>query len=155
MKGKRRAVRVVIGGTFNHMHRGHIALISKAFEIGDYVYIGLTTDRYAGSSRHGARVEGYATRRKAVKKLAAGFGKDFEIEPLRDRFGPAATGRFDAIVVSDETLPVAVEINRERRRNGLTRLSIVRVPTVLAADLVPISSSRIARGEIDSEGNLV
>ncbi len=146
-------MRVIIGGTFNHLHRGHIALISKAFEIGDYVYIGLTTDSYAKSMRHGDVVLGYQARRKAVERLARSLGKEFEINPLNDRFGPAPTGNFDAIVVSDETFPVAVEINAERRKSGLKPLSIVRIPTVMAADSVPISSSRIRIGEIDKEGN--
>ncbi len=150
-----RTQKVVIGGTFGYLHKGHIALIRKAFEVGDFVYIGLTTDRYVHRLKPRHSIPRYSERRKELVKLLRGFGKGYKIEPLEDKYGPSATGDFDSIVVSEETFPVAIEINRIRKRRGLHLLSIIRIDYVLGEDSRPISTSRIARGEIDKEGKRI
>ncbi len=146
-------MRVVVGGTFAYLHKGHMALLSKAFEIGDYVYIGLTTDEYVRRTKGHCGVPDYSSRERALMEFARGLGKRFDIVPLNDRFGPATTGDFDAIVVSEETFPIAQEINRLRRASKLTPLSVIRIGYVLAFDSAPISASRIIKGEIDRDGH--
>ncbi|RPI38606.1 MAG: pantetheine-phosphate adenylyltransferase, partial [Methanoregulaceae archaeon] len=79
----------------------------------------------------------------------------FRIEPLKDRFGSALDTDFDAIVVSEETLPVAVEINKIRKENNRKKVDIHQISCVLAEDSRWISSTRIYRGEIDVHGHLM
>ncbi|HPM27160.1 MAG TPA: adenylyltransferase/cytidyltransferase family protein, partial [Methanothrix sp.] len=45
--------RVAVGGTFDPIHDGHIALLRRAFELGrgGEVIIGLTSDEMARASR--------------------------------------------------------------------------------------------------------
>ena len=81
--------------------------------------------------------------------------RNWAVEPLNDRFGSALDADFDAIVVSEETLPVAVEINRLRRERGKKKVDIHQITCVLAEDGRWISSTRIWRGEIDVHGNLI
>ena len=38
-----------VAGTFDVLHEGHKALIRRAFEVGDKVFIGMTSDRMAAS----------------------------------------------------------------------------------------------------------
>ena len=38
---------VGVAGTFDMLHKGHKALLRKAFEVGERVVIGLTTDEFA------------------------------------------------------------------------------------------------------------
>lgn len=146
-------MKVIVGGTFGYLHKGHKALISRAFEVGDYVCIGLTTDAYVARMKPGEAVPGYSKRKDELEKFAAGFGKEFIIVGLNDKFGPSTAGDFDVVVVSRETLSRAEEINDMRTKNGLNALAIVVVDYVLAYDSKPISTTRICGGEIDREGN--
>ena len=77
------------------------------------------------------------------------------IEPLSDRYGSAITADFDAIIVSEETLPVAVEINKLRREQGRKKVDIHQISCVLADDGRWISSTRIYRREIDVHGHML
>jgi pantetheine-phosphate adenylyltransferase len=101
-------------------------------------------------------VEPYAEREKRIREWV---GKNIGVEPhimkLEDPYGSALTEDYDFIVVSPETYPVAVKINELRKEKGWKPIAIVRVDYVLAEDGKPISSTRIARGEIDSHGNLL
>ena len=35
-----------VGGTFDELHKGHRALLMKAFEVADHVMIGLSSDKF-------------------------------------------------------------------------------------------------------------
>ena len=49
MMKEKRYQQVALGGTFDKFHEGHRELIKKAFEIGQEVLIGVTSDEFAGS----------------------------------------------------------------------------------------------------------
>ena len=87
------------------------------------------------------------------------FFKDYSnfiIVPLDDPYGTTIyDSDFDAIVVSEETEPTAVEINEIRISKGMNPIDIVVVSFVLAYDGTPISSTRIRRGEINKNGDVV
>ena len=148
------------------MHDGHKRLLTRSFELPGpegQVVIGLTTDPFASRKTHPihpfserkadleAFIAAVITTQAAQKKYAT----HWEIEPLGDRFGSALDADFDAIVVSEETLPVAVEINRLRRERKLPKVDIHQITCVLAEDGRWISSTRIWRGEIDVHGHLI
>jgi pantetheine-phosphate adenylyltransferase len=78
----------------------------------------------------------------------------YEITKLNDPCGPTVEEDFDYIIVSPETYPVALKINRIRAEKGKKPLEIVYVEYVMAEDGTPISSTRIAKGEIDRHGRL-
>lgn len=147
-------MKVIMGGTFGHLHKGHLKLIKKAFRLGDHVYIGLTTDAYVRKNKPGQGIAGYEERKKKLEEIVDKLGKSYEIKPLNDRFGPSTTGEFDIIVVSGETYHTALDINKLREGKGLKPLKIVKVGYVYAKDSRPISSTRIRNGEIDESGNL-
>lgn len=148
-------MRVCVGGSFEYLHAGHRALLGRAVDLADELVVGVTSEAFMAATK------GYTTsfedRRLAVESFIRdrGFDGEFVVEPLADPFGTAATDDYDAIVVSEETAAVAGRINATRVSAGLRPLDVVVVPMVPADDGVPISSTRIRRGEIDLEGHVV
>lgn len=146
---------ICIGGTFEYLHKGHRALLDRAFSIGKPVCIGLTTDDFASASRK-REVIPYEKRKRALESYLKEKGcSDYKIFPLDDKYGDTIEEKYTDIVVSEETVKVAEEINEIRMKNGLKPLKIHLVPHVLADDFLPISSTRIAEGEIDVGGRLL
>jgi len=147
--------RVAVGGTFDPLHDGHKALLKKACELsrGGELLIGITSDEMAKNKFH--EVVDYRSRHDEVMRFIREQGITPVIVRLEDPYGPTVSEDFDFIVVSPETHPVALKINDIRRERGLVEIKIVLVEYVLADDNLPISSTRIKRGEIDVHGRLL
>jgi pantetheine-phosphate adenylyltransferase len=149
---------VAVGGTFDEFHRGHKVLLMKAFEIGERVLIGLSSDEFAKKLGKPHVTAPYEERLKELKVFLdkLGFSDRAEIIPLNDPFGPTlAEICIEALVVSEETKPVALKINEKRREAGLPPLEIVIVVMVPSENCTPISTTRIRKGEIDREGHVL
>ena len=147
---------VATGGTFDHLHRGHLALIAKSFEVGERVVIGVTSDEFARSEGK-IPDEDYAERVKALKALINQRfpGRQYLVAKLDDYFGPGiASPDVEAIVVSRETAKRVSLANALRREKGFPPLEVVVVDYVMAEDSKPISSTRIRKGEIDPQGRV-
>jgi len=149
---------VAMGGTFDLLHRGHRKLIMKAFEIGNHVIIGLSSDDLLKNLRKPHGIAPYVQRLEELKSFLKknDLLERAEIVRLDDTYGVTLSDRrIDAIVVSEETEPRAHEINEKRKNLGLPPLPIRAVKMVLSEDHYPISSTRIWFEEIDRDGNLL
>ena len=149
---------VAMGGTFDLFHRGHRALLLKAFEVGNLVLLGLCSDDFVNKTMKPHKIAPYAKRFEELKAFLRtnDILERAEITPLNDAYGlTLSDARIDAIVVSEETEPRAHEINKKRQSLGMSPLPIVTVKMVLSEDHYPISSTRIWFEEIDREGNLL
>jgi len=134
--------KTVVGGTFDRLHEGHRTLLKTAFENSGGVVIGLTSDEFAERFKTG-RISPYMDRRKALESYIKGFGKPYEITEIHDIYGIATIDpALESIVVSDETLLRAEEINTIRFKKNLPRLTIIVVPLVLDSRGKPLSNSR-------------
>lgn len=149
---------VAVGGTFDELHKGHRALLMKAFEVGERVLIGLCSDKLVESLMKPHFTAPYNERLRELKEFlrSMSFLERAEIMPLNDPFGVTLSeGCIEALVVSRETEPMAHRINVERKRRGLKPLEIVVIDMVPSENHSPISTTRIRKGEIDREGRLI
>ena len=148
---------IAMGGTFDIIHRGHLTLLSNAFEISDNVIIGLTSDEFAEkkgkipNNKYAQRLE------NLISTISKEFpNTSFEISKLDNDFGPAVLEPdVEALVVSDETRNQGDVLNKLREVKKLPPVQIINVPMFLAKDGTRISTTRIKNSEIDSEGNLL
>ena len=146
---------VVVGGTFYPFHKGHKVLLKKAIEVGEEVIVGLTSDRFARRKR--TLIKPYKIRKKT---LAEFFKKEVTFEKVKitqisNHYGPTISDpNIEAIVVSPESRYRAEEINELRKKANLEPLTIIEIPFVLAENGEPISSAKILKGIIDTEGRL-
>lgn len=145
---------IVLGGTFDHFHAGHKALLKKAFELGKNVTIGIVTEKLYKDKFLSETIESFEIRKKSVKKYLV----DGRIEDIISVFnftgGADKTKKYEAIIVSKSTYPNALIINQLREKNKLPLLRIVIADDVLADDGKLISSERIRAGEIDRTGQV-
>jgi len=149
---------VAVGGTFDEFHKGHRALLMKAFEVGKRVLIGLCSDRLVESLSKPHVTASYEQRLDELIRFLREKGvlERAEIMPLNDPFGVTLSeGCVEALIVSRETELMAVKINEERGRRGLPPLQIVAIDMIPSENCSPISTTRIRRGEIDREGHLL
>jgi pantetheine-phosphate adenylyltransferase len=150
--------KVAVGGTFDKLHRGHKTLLTKAFETGKKVVIGLSADEFVSKMGKPHVTASYAERLKELEVFLEknSLAKRAEIVPLKDPYGLTVAGKgLDALVVSKETESTADKINKIRVNAGLAPLNIVTISMVPAENCNPISTTRIRSGEIDRNGHLL
>jgi len=147
---------VAVGGTFDEFHKGHRALLSKAFEVSERVLIGLSVDNLVQKLGKPHKTATYDVRLEELKGYLRkkGWIDRAKIVPIYTPYGITLTSTvMEGIVVSRETEPRAHEINEKREAGGLRPLSVIVVDMVPAYNHTPISTTRIRRMEIDREGN--
>jgi pantetheine-phosphate adenylyltransferase len=149
---------VAVGGTFDEFHKGHRALLLKAFDVGEHVLIGVSADSLVQRLMKPHLVATYDVRVEEVKGFLRknGLLDRATIVPLCDSYGVTLTSEnLKGIVVSRETESVAMEINRKRKATGLRALEIITIEMIPAENSAPISTTRIRDLEIDREGRLL
>ncbi len=150
--------KVAVGGTFDELHRGHKALLCKAFELGERVIIGLSSDEFVSKMGKPHQTATYQERQTELRAFLDELGLDenVEIVPLNDPFGLTISCKgLEALVVSQETAKTAQKINERRKSAGLSALQIIIITMVPSDNCTPISTTRIRRGEIDRNGHLI
>jgi pantetheine-phosphate adenylyltransferase len=150
---------VATGGTFDEIHIGHIALLSKAFELGKRVIIGVTSDDFADKTKGEKKLNHSYDKRVFNLKdiIQKKFGRvSYKISKLDNEYGPIVIlGEVDALIASTETAKKGEKINEIRSKKGLPPIAIISVDLIRTEDGSPISSTRIREGEIDPFGKIL
>lgn len=147
---------LVLGGTFDHLHSGHKHLLQKATTLSKRITVGITTPPLLGNKQYADAIENFSVRSVEVQKYFATLGfYSVEIIALDSIFGTTLTDQsIDAILVTEQTLPNAKQINVLRENQGLVPLSLCMCDLLRDTSGRIISSSRIRAGEIGSDGTV-
>ena len=147
---------VATGGTFDVIHKGHMALISKAIDVSNTVIIGLSSDEFACRNKK-SLVNTYEQRYTNLKLFLSKFpSTSFQISKLENDFGPAVLQKdVNALIVSEETASKGDVLNKMRKDRGLQPVEIITVPMTLAEDGIIISTTRIKALEITKYGKVL
>jgi pantetheine-phosphate adenylyltransferase len=146
---------VATGGTFDILHKGHYMLLLKAFEVGQRVIIGVSSDSFA-TRKQKKIINNYRIRQENLKKfIDKNFKKsNYSLYQLDDFYGPTVLTRdVQAIITTESSLENCVKINKLRESKGMPQLEIILVPLVEDKEGKVMSSTRIREGEIDINGN--
>ncbi|KAJ3359574.1 hypothetical protein GGF32_009130 [Allomyces javanicus] len=125
---------VAVGGTFDHLHPGHKALLTATVLHAEHdLIVGLVDDALLVNKKHASVLEPYAERHAQLVSFLQLLAPDLAVDivPLRDAFGPAATyAKLDALVATVETRDNSEKVNGIRAGNGLDPIDIVLIPVL-------------------------
>jgi pantetheine-phosphate adenylyltransferase len=155
---KKKLELVAVGGTFDEFHKGHEALLLKAFEVGEHVLVGVSADNLVQKLQKPHLVATYDVRVEELKSFLRKHGvlDRATIVPMHDAYGVTLTHeKLEGLVVSRETEGVAIEINKKRKATRLRPLEIIVIDMIPAENHAPISTTRIRKMEIDREGHML
>lgn len=146
----------VIGGTFDHFHKGHEFFLKKAFKAAEKVTIGLTTSELLIGKTLINEIEDYNSRMFALTEFLKKekYISRVKVIPLTDIYGNSLSDEsIDAIYIVKTGLENSRLINRKRTDIGYRPLKVIVVPLVKDSIGRTISSTQIRKGEIDRTGN--
>lgn len=147
--------RVIVAGTFDHLHAGHQGLLEIANALGGEILVCLADGPLLLEKNYKEELQSYEVRKERVEAFLRSLSAKYAVTRIEDPVGPAGEDpEAKAIVVSTETYAGALRVNRERGRRGLEGLVIVVGPLVLAEDGKPLKSARIRAGEVDERGRI-
>jgi len=148
-----------LGGTFDHLHNGHKSLLQAAFSGSDFVLVGLTSDKFANANhKYKSNLESFRDRKAELKNFlyANNFLERAKIDEIQDEVGTSLKYEdLGAIYCTPDTRDSAEKINKRRAMRALSALKVFEVPMVMAEDTLPISSERVRRGIINTEGKVL
>ncbi|MDR2707345.1 MAG: pantetheine-phosphate adenylyltransferase [Nitrososphaerota archaeon] len=148
---------VAVGGTFDELHKGHMTLLKKAFQVGEHVLVGLSSDEFVAKMNKPHKTASYAERLEELASFLEknGYKSRFEISPLHDSYGLTLNKDrlIDALIVSQETVKICKTINQKRAETNLPPLNLIKIRLVPADNKKPISTTRIRANEIDKNGH--
>ncbi len=139
---------VVIGGTFDNLHNGHIFFIKSAFEKSHKVIIGLTSDNFV-QNKTPSPIAPFEDRKSALINFlkTENLFTQAEIIPIENIYGITLEEKnIDAIFVTEDNIKNAERINEERIKINFPPLEIIKVEMLKNEAGEIISSSNIRLG---------
>ena len=137
--------KVVVGGTFDHLHDGHKHLLKMSKYYAKTTLIGITSEDMTKQKPHPERIQPYEKRKQNIEDYAKKINLNYDITEINTIYGPAIdnTLDIDAIILTEETLKNGILINKKRKENNLKELEYIILPYILGADKTKIDSTHL------------
>lgn len=145
----------ILGGTFDNFHLGHQKLIDTAFNSSECVAIGITLPEMYKNKFLSEAIQNYEVRKENIKKYL--YEKNYlnraQIIAINNIFGNTLEEKdIDVIFATEENIKNVELINSKRKEINFPELKIIIVPYVNDDNGWKITSERIRKGEINSDG---
>ncbi|KAI9264874.1 hypothetical protein BDA99DRAFT_558985 [Phascolomyces articulosus] len=145
--------RVIVGGTFDHIHAGHKILLTMTALLAEKtIYVGVTDDIMLVSKKHREFIASTQARIENVKQFlhTVRRGLEYIVVPIIDPFGPTITEpSVQALVVSKETEKGGDACNTERAKRNFPPLAL-RMIDVISSDNASVDGQDIGALKISS-----
>jgi len=141
---KEKFKKIALGGTFNRLHPGHRYFLSLAKYYGKIAIIGLCSDQMVKARKKNfKKIQSFKKRRRILKNYLKKISLRSKIVEINNVYGPAVKDKeVEAILLTEETFPNGIKINKIRKKNKLKELHYIILPYLLTKTGKKISSKK-------------